>query len=160
MAERLLKDYFENKTLANRLVVAYVLGWAIPKDLFTNLPICQNEFQTGCICGWRTYRKGYVPFYLKKENGNSFVTNPLNWTTGNTYAGRKENKGSVLRRFDKVYTGTTDAQISNGLLYVKKPKFPGSFFYFTRNYHIGDINLFYVNLRENVDQRIRAFWKQ
>jgi hypothetical protein len=46
------------------------------------------------------------------------------------------------------------------LLFVKKPKFPWGFLYFTKNYHIGDINLFYINIRENVRQRIGAFWKQ
>jgi hypothetical protein len=39
-------------------------------------------------------------------------------------------------------------------------KIPGSFFYWTRNYHIGDINLYYLNIRENVSQRIRMFWKK
>lgn len=160
LAERLLKEYFEDKPLANRLVVAYILGWAIPKKYFTSITMCKDSIQTGCVCGWRTFRKGYIPFYLKNEKGNSWVTNPLTWTTENTYANKKENKGSVLRNFNKIYKSTTDAQISNGLLYVKKPKFPGSFFYFTKNYHIGDINLFYINLRENIRQRIMAFWKQ
>ena len=160
LAEKLLKEYFEDKPLANRLVVAYILGWAIPKNYFTSITVCKDSLQTGCVCGWRTYRKGYNPVYLKNENGNSWVTNPLNWSTETTYADKKENKGSVLRDFNKIYKSTTDAQISNALLYVSKPKFPGSFFYFTKNYHVGDINLFYVNLRENIRQRIMAFWKQ
>ena len=29
--------------------------------------------------------------------------------------------------------------------------------YTSRNYHIGDINLFYINIRENVAERIQAF---
>ncbi len=160
LAEKLLNEYFEDKPLANRLVVAYILGWAIPKNYFTSITVCKDSLQTGCVCGWRTYRKGYNPVYLKNENGNSWVTNPLNWSTETTYADKKENKGSVLRDFNKIYKSTTDAQISNALLYVSKPKFPGSFFYFTKNYHVGDINLFYVNLRENIRQRIMAFWKQ
>jgi hypothetical protein len=56
-----------------------------------------------------------------------------------------------------MYKHTTDAQSSNGLLYVSKPKFPWGFLYSTKNYHIGDINLFYLNIRENVRQRIRSF---
>ena len=45
--------------------------------------------------------------------GNSFVTNPLDWTTGNEYAPRELNKGSVLTKFNKVYYsyyGCTDQQ--------------------------------------------------
>lgn len=157
LAERLLKDYFEDKPLLNQLVVAYVIGWSVPKEYFTSLKMCSDSLQTSCICSWRTFRNGYVPFYLKKENGNSFVTNPLTWTTDDQYASRKLNKGSVLFKYNKMYKQTTDAQISNGLLYVKKPRFPGSFLYLTRNYHVGDINLFYLNIRENVRQRINAF---
>ena len=97
---------------------------------------------------------------MKDEKGNSYVTNPLSWTTGNEYASQKLNQGSVLRNFNKVYKQTTDAQISNGLLYVKKPQFPWSFLYFTKNYHIADINLYYLNIRENIRQRIGTFWKK
>ncbi len=160
LAERLLKEFFEDKPLQNKLVVAYIIGWPVPKEYFTSLKMCADSLQTGCICSWRTFRKGFVPYYLKKENGNSYVTNPLSWTTTNEYASKKLNKGSVLTKFNMVYYQTTDAQISNGLLYVKKPKFPWSFIYFTRNYHIADINLFYLNIRENIRQRIGAYWKK
>jgi hypothetical protein len=135
LAERLLKEYFEKTVLKNKLVAAYIIGWPVPKEYFSSLKMCEDSIQTGCICSWRTLKKNFVPYYLKKENGNAYVTNPLTWTT-------------------------TDAQISNGFLYVKKPKFPGSFLYLTRNYHIGDINLYYINLRENVSRRIAMFWKK
>jgi hypothetical protein len=164
-AERLLKEFFDGppgKTpvLRNKLVAAYILGWAIPKNYFSSLTVCADSLQTGCICGWRTLRKGFIPRYLRTENGNSYVTNPLNFTTGITYAPRELNKGSVLTNFNKIYTHTTDAQIGNGFLFVRKPKFPGSFFYFSRNYHVGDINLFYINTREDIRRRIGLFWKQ
>ena len=160
MAERLLLDYFQNKPLQNKLVAAYIIGWPVPKEYFSSLKMCTDSLQTGCICSWRTFRHGYIPFYLKNENVNSYVTNPITWTTTEEHAPKELNRGSVLAKFNKVYKHTTDAQISNGLLYVKKPKFPWSFFYFKKNYHIADINLFYVNLRENIRQRIRMFWKK
>jgi len=166
MANRLLKEFFDSSAnpaqtaLKTKLVVAYILGWPVPKEYFTSLKMCSDSIQTGCICSWRTLRKNYVPSYLKKEHGNSFVTNPLTWSTDSVYASKKMNKGSVLFKFNKLYPHTTDARISNGLLWVKKPKFPWSFLYFTKNYHAGDINLFYLNLRENVQLRINHFLKQ
>ncbi len=160
MAERLLKEFFEDKPLKSKLVVAYLAGWPVPKNYFSSLNMCEDSLQTGCLCSWRTFRKGYVPFYLKNENGNSYVTNPLTWDTSNNYVSRQLNKGAVLKNFNSIYKKTTGAQISNGLLYTRKPKFPGSFLYFSRNYHIGDINLYYINIRENVKQRIGAYWKQ
>lgn len=159
-AERLLKELFEGKLLANKLVVAYLLGWPVPKDYFSSLTMCRDSLQTGCLCSWRTLRNGFVPFYLKNDQGNSYVTNPLTWSTveGN-YAPREMNKGAVLKNFNRVYPATTDARIRNGLLYVRKPKFPWSFLYFKRNYHVADFNLYYSNLREDVSRRIGLYWK-
>jgi hypothetical protein len=158
-AERLLKEFFENKPLQKQLVVAYVLGWSVPKDYFSSLKMCRDSVETNCLCSWRTFRTGFVPFYLKKENGGSFATNPLNWKTDETYAEKDLHRGSVLTKFNKLYFNTTDARISKGLLWVKKPKFPWSFLYLTRNYHVGDVNLFYINLRENITLRINEFLK-
>jgi len=45
------------------------------------------------------------------------------------------------------------------MLWIDKPKFFGNFLYNTKNYHAGDFNIFYMNIRENVQQRINAFWK-
>lgn len=160
LALRLLKEFFEDRLLYNKLVVAYIVGWPVPKEYFKTLRICTDSLQTGCVCSWRTFRKGYVPPFLVNEHGNSYVTNPLNWNSDETYATKQLNKGSVLVKFNKVYKHTTDAKIGNGFLYVKKPVFPWSFLYFTKNYHIGDINLFYLNIRENVKKRIGLFWKQ
>jgi hypothetical protein len=158
LAQRLLKDYFENTSLTQKLVVAYVVGWALPKDFFSYLRVCEDSVDTGCICSWRTLRNGYVPSYLKNESGNSYATNPLTWTISGEYADKNEHKGSILRKFNKIYKHTNDARISNGFLYIRKPKFPWSFIYVTRNYHIGDINLFYINIRENIDARIRSYF--
>lgn len=161
MMNRLIKDYFENKNLKNRLVVAYVIGWPVNKGYFSSMEFCRDSFQTGCLVSWRTLHKGYVPWYLKKEdNAAALVTNPLNWKTTGEYAPRELNKGSVLKDFNKIYPATTDAWIKNGFLYTHHPKFPGSFLFIRRNYHIGDINLFYVNLREDVKRRIGLFWKK
>lgn len=156
-AERLLKEYFENKPLSNQLVVAYLVGLPVPKNYFSTLKMCADSAETNCLCGWRTVRRGFTPFYLKNEDGNAFVTNPLNWRTDETYASKYENKGAVLTKFNKIYKYTNDARISNGLLGVKRPKFPWSFMFLTRNYHVGDINLFYINIRENVQQRINTY---
>jgi hypothetical protein len=164
-AIRLLKEYFsaesggENKSLAKQLVVAYIVGMGIPKEYFSILKICEEPQQTGCFCGWRTLRKGYLPAYIKKSDANSFVTNPLTWKTNEEYASQIMNAGSVLYKFNKVYKGTTDAQINNNVLWVKKPKFPWSFLYFSKNYHAGDINLYYINLRKNAELRIENYFQ-
>jgi Protein of unknown function (DUF3089) len=156
---RLLKEFFDGTTLANRLVVAYLPGMSIPLDSYSKLQPCADSLQTGCFCGWRTYRRGYEPVF----SGNyrqSYVTNPLTWTTTDAYAPAAANQGAVLRNFNKLYRRVTDAQVHDGILWSKRPQFPGSFLYRVSNYHIGDINLFYLNIRSNIQTRIRAFWKR
>jgi hypothetical protein len=168
LAKKLLKEYFDVPTnnqngesykapLASILVAAYIIGWSIKKEDFIYLKMCSDSLQTGCICSWRTLKKGFVPWFLKNEKGNSLVTNPLTWKTDTVHAPRSLNTGSVLMRFNKIYKHTTDAQIRNGFLYVRRPKFPWSFLYTSKNYHPGDINLYYMNIRSNVKQRIEAF---
>lgn len=156
LSERLLKEFFENKPLANQLVAAYIIGWPVPGHYFSSLKVCSDPAQTGCFCSWRTFRKGYRPAYLTKETDTAWVTNPLNWSTGPEFISRKQNKGALVR-YNKLYRKSADAQIKDGLLYTRKPRFPWSFLYRSKNYHVGDINLYYINLRENVQTRIRAF---
>jgi hypothetical protein len=158
-AERLLKEYFEDKPLNKQLVTAYILGWPVPKDYFGSLKMCLDSLETNCICSWRTFRRGFMPKYIRRETTGSFVTNPLNWKTDESYATKSENKGSVIK-FNKIYNQTTDARIHQSVLWVRRPRFPWSFMYLTRNYHIGDINLFYINIRENVEQRIDSYFKK
>lgn len=159
MAERLLKEFFDGKSLQQKLVVAYIVGWSIPENSFEKITGCTDSLQTNCFCGWRTFKENYIPVYIRNEQTVSFVTNPLSWTTTNEYISLEKNKGSVLRDFNKIIRHTTDAQIHNGVLWANKPKFPGAIFYQSKNYHIGDINLFYMNMRENIEQRIFSYLK-
>jgi hypothetical protein len=160
MAERLLKEFFDSGSLQKQLVVAYIVGWPVPINYFRELKVCSTAEQTGCFCSWRTYRRDYVPAYILKEDPASYVTNPLNWKTDETYAGKELHKGSVLRNFNKIYKHPNDAQIHQGVLWIRRPRFQGSLLYTSRNYHIGDINLFYMNLRQNIALRINEFLKK
>jgi hypothetical protein len=158
-AQRLLKEFFENKLLGNRLVAAYIIGMAIPRDRFSSLRPCQDSTSTGCLIGWRTYKEGYEPAHVIAENGSSWVTNPLTWTMSEQPASRRLNKGGILINFNKIVPHVAGARIHNGILWVPRLHFPGSMLYMKKNYHVGDINLFYLNIRENVRTRIRCFWK-
>ena len=158
-AIRLLKEFFDGTNLGHRLVVAYIPGMNIPKNSFKEIRPCTDSLQTSCFCGWRTYKKGYEPI-MADPYRESYVTNPLTWKTDETYAPSSLNQGGVLRDFNKINKHVTDAQVHENYLWVKKPTFRGSLFYRSKNYHIGDINLFYLNIRSNIQTRIRLFWKQ
>ena len=158
-AQRLLKDFFSGTNLRNRLVAAYLIGMAVPKDAYPDIPVCQDSLQTGCFVTWRTYREGYVEKPFNALDTTTAVVNPLLWTTTPAVAPKELNRGAVLYKYNKIYKETNSAQIHGNILWISKPKFPGAFLYKTSNYHIGDINLFYLNIREDVRRRISMFWK-
>jgi hypothetical protein len=156
-AQRLLKEYFDKPGAAKNMVAAYIPGMYIRSDLFSILKPCTDAKATGCYVGWRTYKNGYEPEFVTKEKGTGVVVNPLTWKINNDRADYDLNKGAVTTNFNQVRKGVSDAQIHNGILWINRPHIPGSIFLNMKNFHVGDINLFYMNIRENLRDRIAAF---
>ncbi len=155
---RLLKEFFENKPLQKQLVCAYIIGMALPKNYFTDLKPCTDSLSNGCFAGWRTLQTGFIPDYVESEQQPSWVVNPLSWDTGSAKIERSKNPGAVLYNFEKIYTRTNSAKVIDNVLWTNKPKFPFSFLLRTKNYHAGDMNLFYMSIRNNIDTRIRSYF--
>ena len=158
-AGRLLKDFFEGTNLKNRLVVAYLVGMPIKKNLFNDIKPCDTPEQTGCFCSWRTFLTGFEP-KDRAVGDNISVVNPLSMTTEKGIVPPEKHQGSVLIGFKKTSERTIKTEIHNGILWVSKPKFRGSFLYRSPNYHIADFNLFYFNVREDAKRRVGLFWKR
>ncbi len=159
-AGRLLKEFFENKPLHQRLVCAYLIGLPVPVDYFSTLKPCNDSLATGCFVSWRTFRKNTEePEFIAGETFKAVVINPLTWTSETSFISSKFNKGGVLKNFNRVVPRVVSAQIHHNILWSSKPDVPGKIFYTQKNYHIGDINLFYINIRENAEARIKAFLK-
>ncbi len=159
-AKKLLKELIDGKPLQSKLVAAYLIGIPVEPTFFTDIPVCTDSNKTGCFCSWRTYKNGYKPGYVQKENYVAAVTNPLTGDTTTANIKRATNKGGVLLNFNKVVKQTANAKITDGVLWIQQPRFPWSFLYLTRNYHVGDLNLYYLNTREDVARRIKLFWKK
>ena len=159
-AANLIKDFFEGKTLNKQLVAAYLIGMPIRDKTFTSLLPCESAEDTNCFVTWRSYQRGYLPKW-HEPNSNIIVTNPLTWKTDNKYASKELNKGTLLFNFDDgTFPGLADAQVYEDHLWINKPKFKNSIFITFKNYHIADYNLFYVNIRENVKQRLESYLKE
>lgn len=157
---RLLKDFFDNDSLRRKLVVAYAVGFPVPIDNYKYLKPCTNKYEIGCICSWRCFKKGYEGKFVK-FNKPIVLTNPLNWTTQqDVYVDKSKNLGAVLDNIsEKPTLGQSGAQIHESILWVDKPKFKGSFLYPFSNFHVGDFNIFYMNVRQNAIERLGAYWK-
>lgn len=156
---RLIEEFIDGKPLESKMVAAYLIGIPVDLDRYTSLKPCQDGEDINCLIGWRTWKIGAHPALLKLEEGrNALITNPLSWTTDTTYVSAAEHQGSVLFDFyAEPIKNVHSAQIYKSILWTNKPKFKGSFLYRTKNYHRGDINLFYVNIRENAADRVKVF---
>ena len=159
-AARLMKEFFDGKELYKQLVCAYIVGLPVPKDYFTHIPVCKDSLSTGCFVSWRTFKSGYIdPAFVAKEKFEAAVVNPLVWTTDNNYSSPSYNKGGVLTHFNKIVPHVVSARIHQNVLWSCKPRIFGKIFIHKKNYHVGDINLFYMNIRENIASRIKVYSK-
>ncbi|MEY3820849.1 MAG: hypothetical protein RL337_1030 [Bacteroidota bacterium] len=154
---RLVKEFFDGKPLQKQLVAAYLVGIPVNPMIFSSIKACDTPKQTGCICSWRTYKEGYTPPFIEKEKFDVIVTNPLTFTKSIPNASWNANKGGVLTNFNKLAKGVAEAKLTDKILWTAKPKIFGSFLVKNPNYHIGDYNLYYVNVRENVIERMNAY---
>jgi len=159
-AAKLMKEYFDEGILKDKLIAAYLIGMPVKGDYFTDIPACETPEQTGCYCTWRTVKDGYYPKKSYVPNANIIVTNPLTWTLDKAYAPAELNAGAVLKKFEKgPILHFIDARADDGFLMVSRPKIPGVPFLPSRNYHIADMNFFYVNIRQNVQLRVEAYFR-
>jgi hypothetical protein len=149
---RLLRERVENTPLEQQLVAAYMVGWPVKESDLKKIKPCETPDQLDCYCTWRTWER--KAGRKRAEDDDVVCTNPLTWTTTQgAYAPKSANKGGVVRPFCAVYPGITDAEVYRGLLLADRPKFQGSILFLKKNYHPGDLNLYYMNVRENAELR-------
>ena len=153
-AKRLIKEMIEDKPLMDQLIVAYLAGYPVDKTYFSTFEPCRSPEQIGCFNTWRSFKRSYT--FRKGNQPNVYCTNPISWRLDNAYVSKSMHKGAILKKFSLVLPNICDAEVHNGFLAMHKPKFPGSAFMFIRNYHVGDMNFFYFDIRENA--RLRSDW--
>ncbi len=158
-AGKLLLEFFDGKALMDQLVAAYIIGMPVPSDHFKEIAPCETDTDIQCFCSWRTVNEKYRIKKLDTKGSHISVINPLNWTLSEKKQTREMHKGILLPTDESISGPLVDAQIKNGYLWVNKPKFKGSIFIQRKNYHIGDYNIFWVNIRENIAKRVDQFMK-
>lgn len=160
-AGRLLQEFFDNKPLEDKLICAYLVGMPAPDNYFSALQPCKDSLSTGCFVSWRTFKKGYDGGeIIREEKFKAVVINPLSWTNDTTFIPPSYNLGGVLQNFNVLVPGVVGAEVHKNVLWTGKPDMPGKILLTMKNYHVGDINLFYTNIRVNVAARIRAYLKK
>lgn len=158
-AERLLAEFFDGKPLQKQLVAAYLVGMPINTNRYQTIRPCTSATDTSCFCSWGTYKENFYPkTYIFRGYADAVCTNPISWKVNDDVkVAASENMGTLFWRFDRMYLNACGAQSHYGLLWVRKPKLPGRWLVSIKNYHVGDINLFYWNVQQNAQQRVKSY---
>lgn len=120
-ALRLLEEKVDKTPLFQQLVVAYVVGYWLPKDKFSRgfeqITPCLEASQTGCIVSYDTYGEDgqldtKVPHWYKTgwesselEDGSTKATlcvNPLSWTNTLEKVNKKAHLGAIPVEFKRT----------------------------------------------------------
>lgn len=155
-AERLLKDYFVGKDLRKKLVIAYLVGRAIAPDAFTGILPTEKPDEINVWASWNTFARDFIPNNYDSYFKSSLSTNPLLWNSSENFAAKDLNHGGVGLHF-KFVPHAVDAQNHQHILWINKPYVKGRIFLRTKIWHRADMNLFYMNIRENVALRIEKY---
>jgi hypothetical protein len=166
MLLRLMQERLDQKRGRRdaRFVAAYLPGWAIRSDDFQNLQACEGARETACYVSWNSKLWGTplkdFPIEATRYSGGVCV-NPLSWKRDEQPAPSANHLGSVDKYFVDLHRNYVEAKCEGEMLWVRLPRneaYESS--RDRRNYHIVDYNLFYMNLRENVEQRVQAFLRR
>lgn len=168
MILNLLKEFFGDEELSERLVAAYVIGWRITEEdleAYPHLRLAEGEDDTGVIISFNTEDVFINDSIIVPEGVRTYGINPLNWKTDGTVADRSLNEGgcftdysgAIVKEIPFLTGAYLDAE--RGTLKTldivpsdySNPLFPDG------GYHLYDYQFFFRNLQSNVEARIDAW---
>lgn len=156
----LVKELIDTTALLEQMVAAYLVGMPIKDGDFENCKPCLNATATNCFISWNTMKKKNYPDFYEDYFEGAICQNPLSWECNADYISDEKHKGLVPREFKLVGKKRYGAQVHEGILWVDAVNIPGiPFTKMVKNWHIGDYNLFYGNIRENVNLRVAEYLK-
>ncbi len=156
-AKRLLGEFFDGKELLSKLVVAYLVGMPENENTFKEIPPGKSPLQSGCFLCWSTFGWGISPNYFQDGYKTSVCINPLTWDDNETYGSYQKHLGSVPLNFKGIDKHIIEAKCTKGVLWIHNRKKLRYIPLPLKNYVMMDLNLFFMNIRENLKLRIENF---
>ena len=155
-ADRLLREEIIDRGLLSQMIVAYLIGFSI--DGANGAPVCEKYNQLNCQISWNA---GTRDAFLKLAQPEDICVNPLSWETGGDLVSSEQNLGSVTFASEGgIELNVADAQCGEGSLFVSEvesERFSSNMPFGPGNYHMYDYSFYYMNIRENVQDRINEY---
>ena len=158
MAKELVKDYFDDKELQNRLIAAYLPGIRVQVEEFKTVKPMTQPDQVGGFVSWNTYKRKNFPKTYEKWYKGGVTTNPITWNE--EIKTSRENHLGILNVDGIIYENAIDIEVVDGLLWSSVPKIPKRFWLsFIKSYHFADVNLFWKDIELNAQLRASKWEK-
>ena len=162
-AKRLLQDFFDGKELKNRLVAAYLPGTKITENDFFDLELMEKPDETGGFVTWNTFkifkREDKFNYTIEKQwLSDALCSNPITWDSKKT-TNFSDHKGLLFLN-GKVFSNALKIDNIDKGVFLKTPKVGliNTILISTlKDYHKGDINLFWEDIRQNSIIRVRSY---
>ena len=172
MCLELLKEYFgdteEGGALRARLISVYALGWTVTEEMtraYPQIVPAQGATDLGTVVSFDCENGTLTDTIIIPAGVKALSINPLNWKTDGTPADRSENLGAVMATGAEPIPALCGAYIgSRGELVVTDvtpADYPPGLDIFPEGaYHLYDYMFFFMNLKQNVADRIAAYSAQ
>jgi hypothetical protein len=160
-AKRLISEFIDGKELQKKLIAAYLVGIKVFEDEFKNIKPMNSPYETGGFVTWNTFKFNKYPRKDNYENWfkGGVTTNPITWDDSKET--KKDLHKGLLYRDLKIFSQNIDIKLIDGIVWSSIPNVPGKILLQTvRSYHFADINLFWVDIRENAKLRVDQWFKK
>jgi len=160
-AKRLIAEFIDGKELQKKLIAAYLVGIKVFEDEFKNIKPMNSANETGGFVTWNTFKYNKYPRKDNYENWfkGGVTTNPITWDDSKET--KKDLHKGLLYRDLKIFSQNIDIKLIDGIVWSTVPNVPGKILLQTvRSYHFADINLFWVDIRENAKLRVDQWFKK
>jgi len=155
----LLKDFFDDKPLQGQLIAAYIPGIGIKKDEFKTIKIMTKPNETGGFVSWNTYKRKKLPKNYNRWYKGRVASNPITWDI--SMSTKREDHKGFLYSNGKMYDKALKIEVIDGMIWTTLPRFPHRLFaIFKKNYHVGDVNLFWVDIKKNSELRVKTWFEE
>ena len=158
LSAMLLKEFFDDKPLQQKLVIAYLPGTKIIDNYFKKIKKLQKRDEIGGYVSWNTYRKGSYPKNYEEWFKGGSTSNPITWD--NTIKTEYLQHKGLFYTDDKVYPNSVKIILKDGLIWSYLPRIPKRLFLIMKkDYHAADINLFWKDIELNAIERLNNWNK-
>ncbi|MFN7279066.1 MAG: DUF3089 domain-containing protein [bacterium] len=155
-AVRLVKEMMDGHELGNKIIYMYLIGMPVKKREFKEIRPCESDSSNNCFYSWRTFRKGYTNDYTNINETSIHVTNPVDINNSSGWTGPSLKREAILWKFNVAYKNAHSTRVMGDMLWISRPRFKGGIVgVFIKNYHAGDINLFYGDIRNDIRKRLK-----